>query len=280
MSFIGKLELTPIKKAPTSLTAQKALPARITPLGFKLKVPKAAELVSNHLRSQIVRGELREGSALAPERELIERFGVSRPTLREAIRILESEGLVNIQRGARGGAIVQIPTVRTATRYVSLVLQANGTTLIDIHRVHRLIEPTAARVVAEQFSRSAATVLHEAIEHCRAVFDNNYAFGVATAEFRNKLIELTQIPTLSLLMSMTNDIYQRYWGVMSANAAQRADNAPTKRLALRSLEKLVSFIEAGDGAGAEQHWRKHNEQVEKSLRDWPPASQVIDLLDE
>jgi GntR family transcriptional repressor for pyruvate dehydrogenase complex len=256
------------------------MPAKVTPMGFRLKVPKAAELVSNRLRSQIVRGELKEGSALAPERQLIEKFGVSRPTLREAIRILESEGLVSIQRGARGGAIVQSPTVRMATRYVSLVLQANGTTLMDIHKVHRLIEPTAARVVAEQFSRSAAPVLHESVEECRAVFDDNYAFGVATAAFRNKLIELTQIPTLSLLMSMTNDIFQRYWGAMTANAAQRVDNAPTKRLALRSLEKLIRFIEAGDGAGAEQHWRKHNELVERSLKDWAPANQVIDLLDE
>jgi GntR family transcriptional repressor for pyruvate dehydrogenase complex len=274
------MERTHIKQAPKSQAAQKAGPAKITPIGFRLKVPKAAELVSNRLRSQIVRGQLPEGSALAPERELIEKFGVSRPTLREAIRILESEGLVSIQRGARGGAIVQSPNVRMATRYVSLVLQTNGTTLIDIHRVHRLIEPTAARFVAEQFSRTAPSVLYESVEQCLSVFADNYAFGVATAAFRNKLIELTEIPTLSLLMSMTNDIFQRYWGAMTANAAERADNAPTKRLALRSFKKLIGFIEAGDGASAEQHWRKHNELVERNLRDWPPASQVIDLLDE
>jgi DNA-binding GntR family transcriptional regulator len=170
--------------------------------------------------------------------------------------------------------------LKVATRYVSLVLQANGTTLMDIHRVHRLVEPAAARIVAEQYSRTAPAVLRECVQHGRSVFDSHFEFGMAAAGFRNKLIELTQIPTLTMLMGMTNDIFQRYWGLMTAAAGQRIDNAPAKRRALRSLEKLIGYIEAADGDGAERHWRKHTELVEKGLRDWVPAGQVIDLLDQ
>ena len=244
-----------------------------------MKIPKGAEIVSRQIRVQIVRGQLREGFALAGEKELMERYGVSRPTLREAIRILESEGLVSIQRGARGGAVVHQPNEQVATRYMSLVLQARGTNLIDIHRVHRVVEPAAARIVAEQFSRTAPPILRAGVQHARSVFDSDFEFGLATAAFRNKLIELTEIPTLSLLMGMINDIFQRYWGMMTVSAGERADNAPVKRKALRSLEKLIEHIEQGDGSGAESHWRKHTELVEKGLRDWGPASQVIDLLD-
>jgi DNA-binding GntR family transcriptional regulator len=158
-------------------------------------------------------------------------------------------------------------------------LQARGTTLLDIHRLHRLIEPAAARFVAEQFSRSAPAVLRASVQHCRSVFDSDYEFGLATAGFRGKLVELTEISTLSLLMNMANDIFQRYWGMMTQSAGERIDNAPVKRRALRSLDKLVELIEASDGEGAETHWRKHTELVEKGLRNWLPARQVIDLLD-
>lgn len=75
-----------------------------------VQMPKAAEVVAADVRRRIVRGELRADDALPPETELMSQFGISRPTLREALRILEAEGLVAIRRGARGGARVQAPS--------------------------------------------------------------------------------------------------------------------------------------------------------------------------
>jgi DNA-binding FadR family transcriptional regulator len=245
----------------------------------RLKIPKAAEIVSKELRSQIVRGEIQEGDSIAPERELMERFGISRPSLREAIRILESEGLLSIQRGAHGGAVAHRPNVQVATRYVSFVLQANGTTLSDIYEVHKLVEPPAARQVAESARKTAPDILRRCIEEGRAQFDSDFEFGVAAARFRNKLIELAGVSTLTLLMGMLNDIFERYWAAITVTAGQQIDTAPSKRRGLRSLEKLIEYIEAGDGEGAENHWRKHTQAVEKAMRGWLPAAKVIDILD-
>jgi GntR family transcriptional repressor for pyruvate dehydrogenase complex len=256
--------------------SEAARPARRRPA---LRIPKAAELVSRELRKQIVRGELKEGENLAPEAELMERFGVSRPTLREAVRILESEGLISVSRGARGGAIVHRPDVQVATRYVSLVLQSEGTTLSDIYRVHMLIEPAAAGMVAETASRTAPAVLRRCIEDGRLHFEDDFEFGAKSARFRNQLIELAGIPTLSLLMGMLNDIFERYWGSATVSAARRIDNVPAKTRGLKSFEKLVEYIEQGDGAGAEAHWRRHTSLVERAMRNWSPAERVIDLLD-
>ncbi len=94
-----------------------------------IRVTMAAELVSHELRKQIVRGEIKEGTSLVSEIAIMAHFGVSRPTLREAIRILESEGLISVVRGARGGAIVRRPRADVATLYVSVLLQTRGTTL-------------------------------------------------------------------------------------------------------------------------------------------------------
>ena len=244
-----------------------------------VRIPKAAEIVSKELRNQIVRGALKQGDSLAAESDLMERFAVSRPTLREAIRILESEGLIRISRGARGGAVVLSPSINIAARHIGFVLQANGTTLADIYRVHMMVEPAAARVVAENFHKTAPAVLRKCIEEGRAKFDDDFSFGIAAARFRNTLIELANVPTLTLLMGMLNHIFELYWGTVTVTAGQELDIAPDKRRGLRSLEKLIEYIEAGDGPAAEAHWRKHTEAVEKTMRKWLPAARVVDILD-
>ena len=245
-----------------------------------VRIPKAAEIVSRELRNQIVRGTLKQGDSLAAEGELMTRFGVSRPTLREAIRILESEGLISISRGARGGAAVLSPNINIAARHIGFVLQANGTTLADIYRVHLVVEPAAARMVAETASKTAPPVLRRCIEECRTAIDDDFAFGIATARFRNTLIEQANVSVLTLLMGMLNHVFELAWGTLTATAGQQLDNAPDKQRGLRSLEKLVDYIEAGDGAGAEAHWHKHTETVEKTTRKWLPAATVVDILDE
>src|SRR5207245_2326520 len=67
------------------------------PVGRQVRVPKTAELVARSLRRQIIRGELGQGEALPSESALMEQFGVSRPTLREAFRVLESESLIDAE---------------------------------------------------------------------------------------------------------------------------------------------------------------------------------------
>ncbi|WP_459976733.1 FadR/GntR family transcriptional regulator, partial [Mycobacterium avium] len=86
-------------------------------------VGRAADVIAGHIRRRIIRGELAEGQTLPTENELLAQFGVSRPTLREAIRVLESESLVEVKRGSRGGVRVSVPRVETAAHYTGLMLE-------------------------------------------------------------------------------------------------------------------------------------------------------------
>ena len=94
----------------------------IGPPGAPMRVPKVAELVANDLRRKIIRGQLPLGDTLPNEPALLDVYKVSRPTLREALRILESEGLVTIKRGAQGGQ-VHVPDMAVAARHVALQMQ-------------------------------------------------------------------------------------------------------------------------------------------------------------
>jgi len=100
-------------------------------------------MIAAQIRAQIVRGELNEGDSLPGEVELMEQFDVSRPTLREAFRILETERLIAIKRGARGGRVLA-PSVGVAARYFGFLLQAAGTTIGDLYQARSIIEPAAA----------------------------------------------------------------------------------------------------------------------------------------
>ncbi len=245
-----------------------------------IRVPKAAELVSRELRKQIVRGEIKEGVSLISESDMMVHFGVSRPTLREAIRILESEGLISVARGARGGAIVRRPRADVATLYVSLLLQTRGTTIADIYRVHMLVEPAAVRVLADRHRKTAPAVLRQCVAEGRDKFDNDFDYGAAAARFRNRLIELADIPPLTLLMGMLNSIFESCWAKVTAEAGRQIDNSQAKRRGLRSLERLITLIEEGDGDAAEAHWRQHTEVVNRAMGQWMAATTVIDIMDD
>src|SRR3982074_3021475 len=108
-----------------------------------VRVPKTAELVAAYIRRQIVRGEISEGDALPSETILMGELAISRPTLREAFRILESEGLIDVRRGARGGARAQVPRHDIAARYTGLVLQHRGVTLAEVLDARVIVEAPA-----------------------------------------------------------------------------------------------------------------------------------------
>jgi DNA-binding FadR family transcriptional regulator len=244
-------------------------------------VPKSAELVARDLRSKIVRGELKDGDSLPAEGELVTRYSVSRPTLREALRILESEALLTVTRGSRGGPRVHMPDPRLAARHFGLVLQSRGTTLADIYGARLLIEPSCVHLVATTVKRKALTALAEILEQQRAALaaNDDAQHARASARFHRALIELTGNGPLILLMSMLTHIYERHVSTTALAAnVQRFDSASRQR-GLKAHEKLLGLIEAGDGDGAETFWRKHLESIDKLIRESYAVDKPIDLLE-
>src|SRR4051812_42289837 len=93
---------------------------------------KASELLAAQLRADIASGKLAAGTTLPTEAKMMIEFGVGRPTLREALRLLESEALVRVRRGVRGGVEVLTPTTRPAAHCFSLLLSHAGSTLHEV----------------------------------------------------------------------------------------------------------------------------------------------------
>jgi DNA-binding FadR family transcriptional regulator len=147
--------------------------------------------IADELRAMIVSGTLSEGDSLGREPELVERFGVSRPSLREALRILEAENLITVVRGAHGGVIVHEPDERMTARTVSLVLRARNVSLADVFEARSLLEPLAARAIASDRNRRAAVAeLRGLIDREEDSIEDPERFAVANAAFHEQLVSL------------------------------------------------------------------------------------------
>jgi DNA-binding FadR family transcriptional regulator len=241
------------------------------------RIREKPQQIADELRAAIVSGKLSEGDSLGHEPDLVERFGVSRPSLREALRILEAEGLVTVVRGVRGGVVVHEPDGRMTARTAALVLQARNVELADVFEALSMIEPIAARTIATMRARKAAIKeLRELMAEEQDAIEDPEQFGVANAAFHERLVALAGNQTLGIVAEMLNEIVAR--AVTAASQVEGVNGSlPVRRRGMRSQERLLELLDEGDAVAAEDHWRSHMQVVGRVMLG-QEASTVVDLL--
>jgi DNA-binding FadR family transcriptional regulator len=239
-------------------------------------VPKAAEVVAAELRRQIVSGERAEGEMLPPEAEMTIELGVSRPTLRQALRILETELLVTVQRGRRGGTRVNRPSPKVAGRYLGNVLMFHSTSLDDVHTARLLLEPAA---IGELKNRPPTTeqiaLLRDLVAQTRQETDFVQLCAVG-GRFHTELVALAGNPALTLFQELVQQL-------IDAHAARFENQRIRQQQPSRSQESLdvhdhiVDLLEAGNFADAAKVWRDHLEFIHTRLAATVDTASVLDL---
>ena len=240
-----------------------------------VRIPKAAELIAELIRKQIVTGVLVEGVQLPSEAELIEQFGVSRPTLREAIRLLESESLVRVQRGAKGGTRICLPSDQAAGRSLGFLLQFKGATLAEVMEARAFIEPPLAGLLAGRATDKDIAALEAHLAREQEMLGDFENFGLATAEFHHLLVELAGNVALSVVVSMLDDIFLKHVARFVGRA--RKDQLELNERALANHRTLVKKIAARDARGAERAWAKHIKDATEIIVAELNGPTVLDL---
>ncbi|SHN16873.1 FadR/GntR family transcriptional regulator [Cryptosporangium aurantiacum] len=253
-------------------------------VGRSLRAAKTSELIAAHLRGKIVRGELVEGESLPSEQALLEQFDVSRPTLREAFRILEAESLIVIRRGARGARILA-PDPAVAARYVGLLLQVTNTTMGDVYAARSVIEPAAAGRLATRRTEQDLAVLNRVVDDLEAAIEAGSpasdlaGWSRVTTEFHTLVLRRAGNNTLAIQSSVLDEVVSTHLAVALHRPANRTTTVREFRALVRSYRRLIELLEARDAEGAEQHWRAHMEAAGRSLlRDGMDSTTVLDLF--
>ena len=209
--------------------------------------PKTAEVVAAEIRRRIVRGELQEGDTLPVEADLCETFGVSKPILREAFRILESEALISIRQGGRSGPTVHEPTTQTASRYVGLLLQHRGVSIRDVDVAFEMILPAAAGRVAAHHTKADLARLTTHADELAAERHDFGRFLQLLAEFNYLLLDLTGNTTIGVLGRLLSDIVTLH---ITAMAHDWREEPPTRKTysdaAVKGCRRLIELIAARD----------------------------------
>jgi DNA-binding FadR family transcriptional regulator len=254
-------------------------------IGTVVRAPKTSELIASHLRRRIVRGELRPGETLPAESQLMEQFGVSRPTLREAFRILEAETLIAVRRGSRGGARVVAPDVSVAARYVGVLLQMQGATIDDVYEARMISEPPCAAQLARRHTDADIAALTEVVDQLKAevaarepFIPDPYAWSSLTYRFHELILKGGGNKTMALQGAVLQDIVATH---LRTKIALRDDNDTAERFdrVIRSFTRLIQLVSAGEALAAQRHWQSHMEGAAKYLlKDDLKTKPVIDLF--
>ena len=249
-----------------------------------IRIPKTSDLIAAHIRGLIIRGELREGDFLQPEALLLKHFATSRPTLREAIRILENERLITITRGSRNGARVHRPSVDNVARYAGFALQADGATLGDLYEARLALEPYAAGLAAQRRDPQAIAGVREEYARLCALLEagESTTYRERLAHFHIRIVDASGNKTLSMMNRLLHLVlakHQRRFRTEPMHKQLTVARDELYSTGMARLEKIADLIEAGQRAEAEAYWRAHIEHGNAVWLTGYDRNAVVDLVE-
>jgi len=227
----------------------------------------ASEHVAELIRSLIASGRVKPGDMLPSERQLLDTYDVARPTMRGALRILESDGLISVERGLRGGARVLEPDLIPLARRFGLHLQMRGANMRELFEAQAALQPTAVALAADTCTGREVEQLRIAVERCDSAATLE-SFLLAVADFGTSLLKASHNRVLALYGEISTALYGEVLFDFASSAGLTFENTEVFIRATTTLfSKLVDLIEAGDSAGAEELWQRELARAGSAL--WP-----------
>ena len=233
-------------------------------------VPKAADALAGLLRERILRGELPEGADLPTERDLVEQAGVSRATVREALRILDIEGLIATRVGRNGGSFAARPTSATIERSVGIFIRGQGIRLEAVLETRSAIEPSSARFAA--LHRTDEDLAN--LESCHCALEQASAGEDIAAYVRANLdwhVQVVRASHNELLIAFISAVAQPVYEFSDVEGF----NSPQVRDAvIRAHRRVMDAIRACDGDAAERRMARHVGAYISDVQQSPPPERA------
>jgi DNA-binding FadR family transcriptional regulator len=218
--------------------------------GVPRPVWKTSEVVAFAVARDIVEHGLQSGDRLPLEAEMVEQYGVSRESLREALRLLEAQGIVSIRRGPGGGPVVGTASSMNLARTMTLYFQLAGATYEELLEAWRMLEPLAADLAARNPDRElVARTLTPHVGH----FDDHgdvAAYQAHSNGLHFSVIDLADNQVLALVVGAIGDIIRTH-------VILRIDPFELRQLIDDDHAAVAAAVIAGDPVGAREAMLAH-----------------------
>jgi DNA-binding FadR family transcriptional regulator len=215
-----------------------------------IHVPKASHVLADDLRERILRGEFPESTALPTERELVTQTRMSRTTVREALRMLEVQGLVQIRTGRSGGAFVQRPGEESIASSVNLMIRGRRIRMAALLETREAVEPSCAKLAARY--RTDADL--ESLERANTAIAN----GGSIAEFLTANIDWH----IAVAVASHNELLTGFMLALSRAIYESTDNqgfidSSVRTTTVRAHQSITEAIRAQDPEAAVRRMVRH-----------------------
>jgi GntR family transcriptional regulator, transcriptional repressor for pyruvate dehydrogenase complex len=223
----------------------------------RVRTPRAFEEIADQIRKEISDRRLKAGDRLPPERTLAEQFGVSRNTLREALRSLENAGLLRLQKGARGGAFVRHSTGAAIVTGLRDMFHLGAIRPEHLTEARVLIESIAVRAACERATPADISALNENIAAAERAERDKVDFYEQAAihlEFHRIIARATKNPVMEIVMEALIDVMQHFI---------RAIGQTRNPWVLPSRRRFMKHFAGGDIEAAVAEMEQHLERLNR-----------------
>jgi DNA-binding FadR family transcriptional regulator len=226
-----------------------------------------AVVVAESIADQIFEGNIPPGTTLPTELRMAAQFGVGRATVREALRLLEAQGLVHVRPGPQGGPVVQQPSAEHLNQLLSMIFAVSGVSFAEVLVARLLVEPVMALNAALQATPDEVERLVESIERQRHALGNEREFLQLNDEFHALIAAASRSRVLATLLSSMRAMS------VGQQLGVRYD-AKSREGTLLAHRRIVELIAARDPERANAAMAKHLQALEEYLMQRYP--EVLD----
>ena len=221
----------------------------------KVRKNRIFQDVVDQIEAAILDGKLKVGDTLPPERELRERFEISRGTLREALRVLEQKGLIEIRLGVNGGAVVKGVTTEKISENLAQLIRFQQVSLEHLAEFREGVEGSVVALAAKRATPEdivqLKSLLAQALEHKEKGLDSQDAFIKVDEHIHQSLARISRNPIyISILQTVHENIHPYFESFLPREPHVIEEN-------YRDLYNIVHAVETGDDKNARRLARLH-----------------------
>ena len=236
------------------------------------RILKTSELIARDIILDISEGGLKAGDALPPEAMMLAHYEVGRASLREALRLLEVQGLVRICAGAKGGPVVGAATAENLARMLTLFFGLAGATYEDLTDVMLILYPLVAEVAASRkLTRGEIQAINDSLEQSCGNQPPRLGKTEGLNDFHRLLVAVSKNSIWCLLADAVGMVFTDH--VMSMTDSRAFHDA-----ADADHREIAAAVFAGEPAKASKAMLEHTERMIEFYRSQTPAifSQLIE----